>query len=118
MDIWNKEKIFSLPDCDSRERQLLGEKRELMAQEKELQEKVKQYGIVLDYLITYNTYLPIHEEGKRVSLFNRRKFEKEHAKELESFKEAGIHLKEAGINTDIKPDKLEGLIKDKEKRLK
>lgn len=112
-----QEKIFSLPDCDSRERQLLGEKRELMAQEKELQEKVKQYGIVLDYLITYNTYLPIHEEGKRVSLFNRRKFEKEHAKELESFKEAGIRLKEAGINTDIKPDKLEGLIKDKGKEI-
>ena len=52
-----------------------------------------------------------------MSLFNRRKFEKEHAKELESFNEAGIRLKEAGINTDIKPDKLEGLIKDKGKEI-
>lgn len=112
-----QEKIVSLPDCDSRERQLLGEKRGLMSQEKELQEKAKQYGIVLDYLITYNTYLPIHEEGQRVNLFNRRKFEKEHAQELALFKDASSRLKEAGINTDIKPDKLEGLIKDKEKEI-
>ena len=52
-----------------------------------------------------------------MNLFNRRKFEKEHAQELALFKDASSRLKEAGINTDIKPDKLEGLIKDKEKEI-
>ena len=81
-----------------------------------LREKNTQYTIVWKYLRSWHDGLPIAQERDRLRGTKKEKYAELHAGELAMFEHAGRQLQKMGVNTEVDPDKVLGLLSDQEDR--
>lgn len=77
-----------------------------------LTEKNQQYKAAAKYLLAYNQYLPVKQEFEQQSFLTKKKFAALHEGELKAFDHAAGQLEKLGVNTNVDPEKVMGLVKD------
>lgn len=81
-----------------------------------LKDKVHQHTQAVQLIRLYNKLKPIAEESKNKSRagFQKKRFDKQHEKELQTFELAKAKLKQLGLRTDISDERLESMLENKE----
>ena len=77
-----------------------------------LTEKNQQYKAAAKYLLAFNQYLPVKQEYEKQSFLTKKKFAALHDGELKAFDHAAAQLEKLGVNSNVDPEKVMGLVKD------
>ena len=77
-----------------------------------LSEKNQQYRTAAKYLLAFNQYLPVKQEYEKQSFLTKKKFYGLHEGELKAFEHAAAQLENLGVNSNVDPEKVMGLVKD------
>ena len=77
-----------------------------------LSEKNQQYRSAAKYLLAFNQYLPVKQEYEKQSFLTKKKFFGLHEGELKAFEHAAAQLENLGVNSNVDPEKVMGLVKD------
>lgn len=86
---------------------------EVQSMLQEVDTKNKQYADAAKYLLTYREYLPIVQAASQQTKFTRAKYEARYQGELTAFGHAVKQLEKIGVNTNVDPDKVLELVKQR-----
>lgn len=114
------ENIQQFSDFDSRMEALQHDILDCRTTISTLKDKVHQHRQAVQLIQLYNRLKPIAEESEKKSRvgFQKKRFDKQHEKELQTFEIAKAKLKQLGLRTDISDKKLENMLEDKEGEIK
>lgn len=114
------ENIQQFSDFDSRMEALQHDVLDCRTTMSTLKDKVHQHRQAVQLIQLYNNLKPIAEESEKKSRvgFQKKRFDKQHEKELQTFEIAKAKLKQLGLRTDISDKKLENMLENKEGEIK
>lgn len=114
------ENIQQFSDFDSRMEALQHDVLDCRMTMSTLKDKAHQHRQAVQLIKLYNKLKPIAEESEKKSRvgFQKKRFDKQHEKELQTFEIAKAKLKQLGLRTDISDKKLENMLENKEGEIK
>lgn len=114
------ENIQQFSDFDSRMEALQHDVLDCRTTMSTLKDKAHQHRQAVQLIQLYNRLKPIAEESEKKSRvgFQKKRFDKQHEKELQTFEIAKAKLKQLGLRTDISDKKLENMLENKEGEIK
>lgn len=114
------ENIQQFSDFDSRMEALQHDVLDCRTTMSTLKDKAHQHRQAVQMIQLYNRLKPIAEESEKKSRvgFQKKRFDKQHEKELQTFEIAKAKLKQLGLRTDISDKKLENMLENKEGEIK
>lgn len=114
------ENIQQFSDFDSRMETLKHDVLDCRTTMSTLKDKAHQHRQAVKLIQLYNRLKPIAEESEKKSRvgFQKKRFDKQHEKELQTFEIAKAKLKQFGLRTDISDKKLENMLENKEGEIK
>lgn len=114
------EHIQQFSDFDSRMEALQHDVLDCRTTMSTLKDKAHQHRQAVQLIQLYNKLKPIAEESEKKSRvgFQKKRFDKQHEKELQTFEIAKAKLKQLGLRTDISDKKLENMLENKEGEIK
>ena len=114
------ENIQQFSDFDSRMEALQHDVLDYRMTMSTLKDKAYQQRQAVQLIQLYNKLKPIAEESEKKSRvgFQKKRFDKQHEKELQTFEIAKAKLKQLGLRTDISDKKLENMLENKEGEIK
>ena len=114
------ENIQQFSDFDSRMETLKHDVLDCRTTMSTLKDKAHQHRQAVKLIQLYNRLKPIAEESEKKSRvgFQKKRFDKQHEKELQTFEIAKAKLKQLGLRTDISDKKLENMLENKEGEIK
>lgn len=114
------ENIQQFSDFDSRMEALQHDVLDCRTTMSTLKDKVHQHRQAVQLIQLYNKLKPIAEESEKKSRvgFQKKRFDKQYEKELQTFEIAKAKLKQLGLRTDISDKKLENMLENKEGEIK
>lgn len=114
------ENIQQFSDFDSRMETLKHDVLDCRTTMSTLKDKAHQHRQAVQLIQLYNRLKPIAEESEKKSRvgFQKKRFDKQHEKELQTFEIAKAKLKQLGLRTDISDKKLENMLENKEGEIK
>lgn len=114
------ENIQQFSDFDSRMEALQHDVLDCRTTMSTLKDKAHQHRQAVQLIQLYNRLKPIAEESEKKSRvgFQKKRFDKQHEKELQTFEIAKAKLKQLGLRTDISDKKLENMLENREGEIK
>ena len=87
---------------------------ELRSGVRALKVRNEAYRAAAKYLVTYNEYLPVQLQAMELSGKARRSYELTHEAELAAWRHAKQFLEGSGVEPEVDPEKVKGLIREQE----
>lgn len=114
--LMRSESIQQFSDFDARMESLQQDILDCRSTMSRLKGKVHQHKQAVQLIRLYNELKPIADqsENKSKAGFQKRRFDKQHEKELQTFETVNAKLKQLGLRTDISDEKLKHVLENKE----